>query len=468
MSGERGVGAEPSRAKFARRRLARGRQGFWVSALLAIACGGGDDGKSAAGSGGVGASLGGAAGALEGSGGATAGTAGALAQGGRNPSGSAGTTAGGNSDGRAGGAGSGAGSGGDGRAGSAGSGAGGSSSVVPKCLKSVALGDAYLCVVDGDGALACRGKNDSGQLGIGGAGSSDTFRAVSGFDGPVTSLWTSFGETYAITETGKVFRWGYVDFLTRDDVVPKPVDYSAHLSKAKVVLGGASHHCALNTDMTLVCWGANNFNQLGDGSTGHVEPSAVPGLDSLVDLAVAYEHSCAVKSDGTLWCWGDNSVGQLGIGTTDQVTAPTAVAGLGANVEQVAAHYEYSCALTSDGKVSCWGKNGDHDLQGTPTPTLIDALGADVKKIAVGDAHVCALKTSGELWCWSLDLSSSGKLPAVASKTPAPVTELGTDVTEVWAGYFSTCAQKKDGSVWCWGSDLSFNATPQQLAAGCN
>jgi alpha-tubulin suppressor-like RCC1 family protein len=101
----------------------------------------------------------------------------------------------------------------------------------------------------------------------------------------VTSVWTGYGENYAITETGKVFRWGYVDFLTRDDVVPRPVDYSAQLPNALKVPGGASHHCAQNADNTLLCWGANNLNQLSDGSTGHVEPRAIPGLEMITELA---------------------------------------------------------------------------------------------------------------------------------------------------------------------------------------
>lgn len=185
-------------------------------------------------------------------------------------------------------------------------------------------------------------------------------------------------------------------------------------------------------------------------------------------MGVAYEHSCAIKTDGTLWCWGDNRLGQLGIGMRDEVKVPSQVTALGTNVAQIAMRHDYDCALTKAHKVYCWGRDGYGDSQGNPTPSVVDALGEDVTALAAGDWHVCALKQSGEVWCWSQDITSTGKMPAVASKTPAPMPGLATDVTKLWAGYFSTCAQRKDGSVWCWGSDLGFSATPQQLAAGCN
>jgi len=442
--------------------------GCWLLALVVAACGG-DDGKSSGGSG-SGGNSGNAArpdgegGSDTANGGSTAPTAGAKASGGRNTGGSG--VAGEVSRGGDSGVGGAAGSAKGGNA--AGGSSGGSGPVVPSCLKSVGLGDVYLCVVDHDGAVACRGKNDSGQLGIGGSpSSSDTFRAVSGFDAPVTSVWAGYGENYAITGTGKVFRWGYVDFLTRDDVVPRPVDFSAQLPNAVKVLSGASHRCALNGDKTLLCWGANNFNQLSDGSTGHVEPKPIPGLEGIADLALAYQHSCVVKTDGTLWCWGTNALGQLGIGTKDEVKVPTQVAALGTSVVGVATRHDYSCALTNDGKVSCWGRAGYDDNNGNPTPTTIDALGNDVAALALGDWHICALKLSGEVWCWSQDLTSTGKTPAVASKTPALMPGLASDITDIWAGYFSSCARRKDGSVWCWGSDLGFTATPKQLAAAC-
>ena len=36
---------------------------------------------------------------------------------------------------------------------------------------------------------------------------------------------------------------------------------------ATAIVSGAYHTCALLTDSSIVCWGLNNFGQLGDEST---------------------------------------------------------------------------------------------------------------------------------------------------------------------------------------------------------
>jgi alpha-tubulin suppressor-like RCC1 family protein len=39
-----------------------------------------------------------------------------------------------------------------------------------------------------------------------------------------------------------------------------------------------------------------------------------------------YEHSCALMTDGTVVCWGQNNYGQLGDGTTTMSVSPIGVA----------------------------------------------------------------------------------------------------------------------------------------------
>jgi hypothetical protein len=65
-------------------------------------------------------------------------------------------------------------------------------------------------------------------------------------------------------------------------------------------------------------------------------------------------HAIALKQDGTVWTWGANDFGQLGTGTTTPSSVPVKVSGL-SSVAEVAAGGDHTLAVTSDGKVWEWG-----------------------------------------------------------------------------------------------------------------
>ncbi|NMB74641.1 MAG: hypothetical protein GYA21_05870 [Myxococcales bacterium] len=82
----------------------------------------------------------------------------------------------------------------------------------------------------------------------------------------------------------------------------------------------------------------------------------------VVDIAAGHSHTCAVISDGRVLCWGNNGEGQLGIGTFGNGTIPPAqvfnLAGAPlAGARRVALSSKNSCALHQDNSVSCWGSN---------------------------------------------------------------------------------------------------------------
>lgn len=119
-----------------------------------------------------------------------------------------------------------------------------------------------------------------------------------------------------------------------------------------------------------VAWGWNRSGQLGNNFTTD-SPVPVDVLvtgalagKTVVAVAAGYEHSLALCSDGTVAAWGSNMNGQLGNNSTDGSPVPVAVntdsgtsALFGKTVVAVAAGDRHSLALCSDGTVAAWGVN---------------------------------------------------------------------------------------------------------------
>ncbi|OPY89283.1 MAG: Regulator of chromosome condensation (RCC1) repeat protein [Syntrophaceae bacterium PtaU1.Bin231] len=89
---------------------------------------------------------------------------------------------------------------------------------------------------------------------------------------------------------------------------------------------GLHHACAVLTDTFPRCWGRNDFQQLGDGTT---ENRSTPVFTSLsrgvLQVAAGLTHTCALADDRSVWCWGSNASGQLGDGTTESKVVPVEV-----------------------------------------------------------------------------------------------------------------------------------------------
>ena len=89
---------------------------------------------------------------------------------------------------------------------------------------------------------------------------------------------------------------------------------------------GESHSCAIFEDVSTRCWGYNAFGQLGLGTLSNGYRPALVTLPTdryATDLALGMRHTCALLDNGSVMCWGDNEYGQLGDGTTTDSLTPT-------------------------------------------------------------------------------------------------------------------------------------------------
>ena len=239
--------------------------------------------------------------------------------------------------------------------------------------------------------------------------------------------------------------------------------------KFAAISAGGDHTCGLVAGGEVQCWGDNYFGQLGDGTTAN---SALPGrvveLRYRVSaIAAGVDHTCVLTIVGGVQCWGDNESGQLGDGTTTNSTVPVDVIGLTSGVSAISAGWKHTCALTSGGGVKCWGNNysgqlGDGTITTDPPngygktmPVDVIGLTSGVSAIAAGGQHTCALTTNGRVKCWGYNGAGQlGDGKYYDSSTPVNVSELTSGVSAIAAGGNNTCALTAVGGVKCWGDNM--------------
>jgi hypothetical protein len=233
---------------------------------------------------------------------------------------------------------------------------------------------------------------------------------------------------------------------------------------------GLAHGCALRSDGGVVCWGANDHGQIGNGASGGAVAVATPVVDDhgvplagIRAITVGDNHSCALRADKTAVCWGDDSTGQLGGGgsSTASVNPVPATVAL-TTIAAIAAGARHTCAALDDGSVWCWGGNeqgqlGSAPSMGTSSPTeVVDRAGAPVTaaSLAAGATHTCAVGRDHKLVCWGTDDAGQlGDGMTATTSLPVVAASLGTHVVAAAAGDRFSCVLGDDAHVSCFGAD---------------
>ena len=174
-----------------------------------------------------------------------------------------------------------------------------------------------------------------------------------------------------MTTSGAAVCWGYNNYgqlgngSSTNSLVPVAV--SGLTSGVASVSGGDFHTCAVTTAGGAKCWGAGG--RLGNGNTvSRYTPVDVSGLtDSVISLLAGSNHTCAVTTSGAAKCWGDGGYGQLGNGSSTNSTLPVAVSGLTSGVASISGGGYHTCAVTTAGGAKCWGYNGNGQLGDSTT-----------------------------------------------------------------------------------------------------
>jgi len=246
-------------------------------------------------------------------------------------------------------------------------------------------------------------------------------------------------------------------------------------ARAATLGGGVNHTVVIKTtDGTVWAWGANNFGQLGNGTTIQSKvPVQVSTLSGIIAVAAGSNHTIALKSDGTVWTWGYNANGELGNGALVNRSVPARIASL-SGITAIAAGANHSVALRNDGTVYTWGKNtngqlGDGGTTSHSSPTALSGVGL-VVGIGAGGSHTLVLISGGGMKSWGLNVNGQlGDGTTSEARNPVSVSSV-TNASAATGGSAFTLIRKSDNTASAWGlnsnGQLGDGTTTQRLTEG--
>lgn len=286
----------------------------------------------------------------------------------------------------------------------------------------------------------------------------------------------------AILSDNKAYCWGEGAWgalgtnSTSDSSTPTPIYTDGDLSgkTIKQIATGDWHSCAIVSDNRVYCWGYGSNGELGNGTYNQanapvaVSTSGVMSGKNITQIATGFNHNCALDSDGKIYCWGQNAYGELGNNSTTISNVPVATSMNefgGRRVKQIIAGFFYSCALTTDGSVFCWGTTENGRIGAGQTsgysarPVQISFGGKKVESISGHATHACAVISGSQgLYCWGKNNRGqigNGSTTDSYAPSPASVSGIlggGKTIRQVKANYEHTCVLISSGDVYCWGA----------------
>ena len=370
-------------------------------------------------------------------------------------------------------------------------------------IKSLAIGEGFVCAATDGGHVLCWGQGSSGQLAIGGiqafnmpvlvnlsangAPLSDVVQVVAGGHSVCALLADTSVSCWGSNDSGAL-GIGRISFQNAVFSSPSKVVSPAGVGLLTGITKLAESNdsvCALANTGHLYCWGVNTYGQLGiSKATNQGTPSEVVGINGVgflggvTDVALGGGLGCAVVSDGAVACWGWGSNGQLGNGSISNSLVPVQVSGVAgsgalAGVSQVSINSFGTCATLTNSGLDCWGGTTGVSSSGSAYPVPVPMPGggglfSGVAATAGGEDWACALLTSSQVSCWGGQMNeyeSTHELARKISFTPTPLLDAAgsplTNVSQVAASPYETCLVFNSGAIDCLSPTLALIPVPE-------
>jgi alpha-tubulin suppressor-like RCC1 family protein len=331
-------------------------------------------------------------------------------------------------------------------------------------VRNVSAGGGHTCAAATEAAW-CWGDGSAGQLGTGGAATTDVPARVVG--APFDTVAAGSDHSCGLRGT-QAYCWGAPGYALGNgsDLGSRgsPVAVAGGHAFA-TISAGTSYTCGVTAAGQGLCWGINLYGQIGFDAGNATVPGAVQGGLRWRDITTGRFHTCGVTVDDRAWCWGDNGrVSRLGLGPGSfSQRAPAPVAG-GLAFRSVTVGEEHGCALTPAGQAYCWGANdrgqlGNNTTAASSAVPVAVAGGLTFARMDAGRYHTCGVTTAGQAWCWGDNAEGQlGNADADTHERAPVLVAGGITWTAVSGGGIETatsqtCGVAADGRAYCWGSN---------------
>jgi len=192
--------------------------------------------------------------------------------------------------------------------------------------------------------------------------------------------------------------------------------------------------CVILDDLSVKCWGKNNFGQCGQGTTSgigdasnemgnYLPPIKFPSGVVVSSLGTGWDHAGMISSTGSLFTWGYNVYGQLGLGHSNNIGdsgsemgeyLEAVNVGSGRSVVQFQGGDYHSCVILDNFNVKCFGRNhigylgyGDTSTRGVSAnqmgnylPEVNLGIGFTAQSLHIGQHHSCVVLNDNSFKCW--------------------------------------------------------------------
>ncbi len=222
----------------------------------------------------------------------------------------------------------------------------------------------HTCGLLTNGSALCWGRNNFGQLGLGNGNDTQMFTPTYVFGGyNFTKIFSDGFSSCGLLTNGSALCWGRNQFGQLGNPgagtsIQYPIPVIGNNTFTEIIIIG--HTCGLLQNGTLLCWGRNDFGQLGLGSgntTNMKTPYQVSVDYNFSSFKLSGTSSCGLLQNGTLLCWGRNNWGQLGDGTEVNKEYPIAVKTNGYLVNSFHVGYHIFANFTNNKGIFSWGLN---------------------------------------------------------------------------------------------------------------
>lgn len=180
----------------------------------------------------------------------------------------------------------------------------------------------YNLVLSSDAKVYSWGKNNYGQLGLSDTNDRNSPTEIKFLrDKNINHIASSECHVLALSSNGQVYAWGFNQHgnLGLNDAKNRssPTEIEALTTKSIIrVFSGGHSSFALSSDGKVYAWGRNTSGELGLGDRlDRLHPAELKDLTDkrIIYVTSTYNYTVALSMDGRLYVWGANNMGQLGL-----------------------------------------------------------------------------------------------------------------------------------------------------------